>query len=274
MGFCSGTLAAVLDPATAAWVNAVTIAGGTVSAARFSPVDNLIRGLKTDGLFSLLDRLWLFAAENQPSALIDIVALSQARIAGTLTFTANRGYTGVDGNVNPNYIDTMFSPIRDGVQYTQNSAHISAWSNTEITVTAAGGCIMGNTDGTTTQTNIFPRYTDGAARYRCNSATLPTQTTQATSIGHFLSNRISSAQCHGYFNGAFTSNQDAASGTEPSNNLYVCGGNGAVPGDFPHADFGYPGQVTMASIGAEFSDAQVTSFYNRLRTYMTAVGVP
>jgi hypothetical protein len=32
--------------------------------------------------------------------------------------------------------------------------------------------------------------------------------------------------------------------------------------------------ATMASIGSSLSSTDVTNFYNRLRTYMTAVGVP
>src|SRR5690349_1240399 len=108
MGYCSGTLAAVLDPVTAAWISAVQIAGGSVSNARRPLVDNLIKGLKTDGVWTLFDRLWILAGENQSSSLIDFVALKQIKVAGTVPFVADRGWTGVDGNANPNYLDTGY----------------------------------------------------------------------------------------------------------------------------------------------------------------------
>jgi len=38
--------------------------------------------------------------------------------------------------------------------------------------------------------------------------------------------------------------------------------------------FGSNIQAAMASIGSSLSSTDATNFYNRLRTYMTAVGVP
>ena len=84
------------DAATIAWVNQVVTNGGTVSAGRQTLVDNLIVGLKADGIWTKLERLWLFAAENTISALTDLVGLTLATANNSPTFTADVGYTGVD----------------------------------------------------------------------------------------------------------------------------------------------------------------------------------
>src|SRR5262245_27860031 len=97
--------ASSLDASTTAWVSAVVAAGGTVSAARQTIVDTLIRSLKAHSLFSVHDRIWLLASENTQSALIDIVNLSSATNSGA-TFTADQGYAG---NASSTFVDTGFA---------------------------------------------------------------------------------------------------------------------------------------------------------------------
>src|SRR5215475_8332903 len=98
---------AAIDPATTAWVNAVVTNGGSVSNARKTLVNNLISGLKTDGVWTDLDRLWLYAGENQPSALTDLVATGLATAVNSPTFTTDNGFTGVDASTTV-YIDSGF----------------------------------------------------------------------------------------------------------------------------------------------------------------------
>ena len=62
-----------------------------VSSTRRTLVDALIRGLKTDGVWSKLDRLWLFAAENATSALVDVKEGRLATAVSSPTFTTDRG---------------------------------------------------------------------------------------------------------------------------------------------------------------------------------------
>jgi hypothetical protein len=61
------------DAATTAWANAVISDGGTVGASQKGFVDTLIRGLKTDGLFTLGDALWLYGSENVHQAKISLL---------------------------------------------------------------------------------------------------------------------------------------------------------------------------------------------------------
>ena len=98
-----------------------------MSAGRQTVVDTLIKGLKTNGIWAKLDSMWVFAAENSQSALIDLKALVTGTATTSPTFTADYGYTG-DGVkvVVLNYTHTNL---------TQNSSFISGfgiWSTFQL----------------------------------------------------------------------------------------------------------------------------------------------
>lgn len=260
-----------LDPATLAWAAAVVAAGGTVSTARKILVSNMIVGLQTDGLWALIDRLWILAAENTQSALTDMKALVLAVAHGSPAFAANLGYTGVDSSATV-YIDTMTNLSSYGGQLTTNSGHVSGWSNTNAASTFGGGCIFGSSTASqgNNQTSILPQYVDGNAYFRMNDSTPSGGFAITSSLGHYLVNRDGISTTQGYVNGSLFASPNAASGTLANMNNIMLAINDAVLG--PVTGGGY--QLTMHSIGGNLSGAQVSSFYSRLRTYMTAVGVP
>src|SRR5215204_6883067 len=116
---------------TTAWAAAVVTAGGTVSAPRKTLINTMIAGLKTDGVWALLDRLWVLAAENSQSALIDLKGLdtgvpSVGSGAVMPVFVADRGYTFNAQN----HIDTTWVPSTDGVNFTQDSACMFIYDRT------------------------------------------------------------------------------------------------------------------------------------------------
>ena len=79
------------------------------------------------------DRLWVLAAENATSALIDLKGLIQASPAGA-TFTQYRGYTCTGGG---GYVNMLFVPSTHAVNYTLNEAHFAIWNLTDGQDTAA-----------------------------------------------------------------------------------------------------------------------------------------
>src|SRR5262245_26962066 len=108
-----GKVAAVGNAETIMWVNAVVGDGGRVSSGRQTIVDALIKLLKSGSVWSNLDRLWLFAAENSQSALRDIKSFSAATANGSPTFTTDRGYTGTNASSTV-YINSNFNPSTAG----------------------------------------------------------------------------------------------------------------------------------------------------------------
>jgi len=203
-------------------------------------------------------------------------------VAGTVTFTADRGFSVADGS-NNNGIFTNTSLV--GGHYTDNDAHMSVWiADTPTSANAACG-YMNTSSSTDWQiSQIFPRMSsDGKAYYRINDKNgLPSAgITTASAQGHFLANRTGIDAQKGYKNGTDQGvvsivNSSAGNRFAPAlgpTGLAFCATVNvtSLPGSLVS---GYPGQVAMFSSGGSLTPTQVTNFYNALRTYMTAVGVP
>lgn len=249
------------DAATVAWVAAVVAAGGTVSGAREILVNNLITGLKSDGIWTKLDRLWILAAENEISALMDMVADITATKVSTPTFTIDKGYTGQDNAAPSVYLDSNYNPTINAINFLQDSAHISIWSLTD-TATGLGGCTMGERG-----TNIFDTYLDGNIYIRINdNVESGSQGPPGSRIGHWIANRSGASASQAYQNGSLFSSPNATSGAPQNANFYI------LCNDASGAANGTPQQISVASIGGSLTSTDAANFHTRLGTYLTAVG--
>jgi hypothetical protein len=257
-----------VDPATTAWVNQVVTNGGTVSAGRKTVVDTMIKGMKSDGVWTELDRLWIFAAENTQSALTDMVALALATANGAPTFTTDRGYTGVNASATV-YIASGFNPTTGSPHFVQNSAHVSTWVVTYTAATGSGGTCMGSFLSGFADTELDVTFGDGKLYSNINDpSTSVGLTAPTTKTGHWIANRSGASASQSYQNGANFASPNTTS-VAPGNRVFnILAMQIATPTQ------GTPNQLGMASFGGSLSSTDVTNFYNRLRTYMTAVGVP
>jgi hypothetical protein len=243
----------ITDPDVGKWISEVYRQGGTVSGGRASQVQDLVTGLKSDGVWTKLDRLWLFAAENSGSALVDLVARALAVATGSPTFTTDRGYTGASAK----FLTLDIVPFSWSGLYTLNDAHYSAWQVTSPG--ASQGLLMG-TGGSGVQ--LYTPYVGDSNLYaRINdSPDSGAQGTLSTPNGHFVANRTGASLSAAFQNGALFSTINASSGSL-NNNIFT------VLTDTTS-------QVAMASIGGGLTSTNIANFYSRLRTYMSAVGVP
>jgi len=244
----------------------VIAAGGTVSTGRRTVVNSLIVGLKADGIWTKLDRLWIFAAENSFSALVDLVALDGATAIAAPTFTADRGYAGNGSN---SYIRTFFRPATLGIAWTLNAAHIAVWDNTnraEALVIATGAYDSTLGDGGT-YSDLAPYYS-GGLRFRINGTTAPI-ITNSTSQGFFIGQRNDSSTIEGFYNGVSRGTGATSSTNMVNLPIYICARDDDATPAFFSTD-----QISMTSYGGKFTSTEALAYYNRLRTYMTAVGVP
>jgi hypothetical protein len=236
------------DPATEAWVAAVVAAGGTVSAGRKTLIDNLIVGLKADGIWTKLDRLWVFAAENTKSALIDLIALAQATETSAPTFAVDVGYT-VDGT---KIVDFNYNPGVGTWHFTQDNAHYGAWNLMSDTLNYP---LI--TDNPITSRMLYHKYPNNQLYTRLQDAW------NGLAIGDprgwLVGNRSNSDGRDSYQNGSLFGN-------------VFTGGSSAVNNAPTILYVGGP--CSAASFGGSLTATEHLAFYNRLRTYMTAVGVP
>lgn len=101
-------------------------------ATRKGHIDTLIRSLKSAGVWSKLDLLYIMAAHDAQSARLNWVqdAYNCSEV-NSPAFTVNRGYTG---NGSSSYLDTGFNPATAvGKKIGQDTLHMSVWVGTEAT---------------------------------------------------------------------------------------------------------------------------------------------
>lgn len=128
----------VYDADTKAYLAQLT---GTYSEKFCRDVDTLVRRLKASGIWTLLDRFWIFATEQQQHARVSLKnpTSTQCTESGTPTWTMNRGYSRTGGS---RHVNTNYTPLTDAVQYQQNSASYGCYV-TQINDTAFTQCLGG-----------------------------------------------------------------------------------------------------------------------------------
>lgn len=249
-----------LDPATTAWINAVVGAGGTVSMARRTVVNTLIAGLKTDGVFGSLDRLWIFAAENTQSATIDMKSLQTASPQNSPTFTVDRGYAG-DGI--SSYIDTGFNTNSSGVNYSVNSATFFAYDRNGLGIIDPG--LIGVTDTGNVTSTMMGKDGQTAADINDNSL----QNVLTGTAGLIAVNRSGASANQVYQNGSsIASGSDPSRGLPNVGNMFICAANNNGGG----AGFFFTDQFAAVGLGGSLSSTGHSSLYTRIQSYMTSVG--
>lgn len=224
----------------------------------------LINGLVIDNIWPQLDSLQIYATQDSTTALLNLVSTSFTHVIhGSPIFTVDRGFTGIAAS-STDYIDTIFAPRASTGNYSLNSGHISAWSVADIGTVA--NSIMGAVQVGPNESDIYPRFTDGKAYFRLNGAGV-TGITNASGAGHYLSNRQSSTSVEGYKNGSQIVSTLGLTNS-PTVALFTLGINNST------TPIGSAYPCAASSIGGGLSPADIANFYIRLRTYMTAVGVP
>ena len=251
------------DAATSAWAAAVASAGGSLSDTRKGQVDTLIVALKADGIWSKLDRLWLFAATDTQTALLDLKSLQTATAVSSPTFTQDRGFTG---NGSSSYINPNFNPIAVGGNCISTSACGGIWDTT-TTVASASTVQIGSYDGVGYGVDISLKYSDNNLYARTASNTGPAGVTYP-GPGLFLGDKNNTAQ-NVYRNGSSITSGGAGAAYIPNQGIYILARNSSGTASNFSVD-----QVAAALFAASLTGAEHANVYTRLRAYMTAVGVP
>lgn len=233
----------------------------------------LINGLVSDSLWSKFDLLYIFATQDSTTAKLNLISTSFGITEnGSPNFSADNGYIGVDASTTV-YLDTGFNSSTAGGVFTQNSAHASIWSLTNVAGGASGGCVLGieGVGAVSKSTRIFPKYADGNFYGDITDSSIGTMTVaNSDARGHYQVNRSGATATQAYRNASSIATSTSTSDTRPNVNFFILTNNvdGVGPG------FGAAYRTAMCSVGSSMNSTEQTNFYNRLRTYMTAVGVP
>lgn len=220
-------------------------------------INTLIAGLKTDGLWTKLDGLWLLACHGSTEAdkCLNWKSTSYPLAkTGTVTFTTDQGAAG-DGTTG--YLTaTSYAPAGGGVQYVLNSAVLGCWVRTAAT-TVGYEVDMGTA-------RCRKNDASNTWNYRVNDGTTATPAV-AASTGHFMATRSASNARFLYRNGAQVAT-DATASTSIAGSAFRLFATTGVAGTFSNA------QLAAAYVGSGMDATQASNLHTRLNTYLTAIG--
>lgn len=237
----------------------------------------LIDGLVSDGVWSHLDVLYIFAANTRNNALINLkqATYSPATSHGTENFSPNNGFIG---NGSDFYIGTGFVPptaAGAGSQYQQDAASVGVYSITDST-TIAGDYYCGSSAGDfSCMLSITPRLdasgSQNAMRINESSATSE-GFSNANRKGQYLIVRRAGSGAGAtefYRNGSSlgtSSNVSSSIANLPELAFFAHNHGGSV--------FDYtPDAFSAAVIGGSLTGPQSIALCARINNYMTALSI-
>ncbi len=225
---------------------------------------SFINGLVSGGVWPKFDLLYVFATQNSTTALLNLVSSSfPCLAAGSPTFAADGGYTGVDASTTV-YLDTQFNASSAGGKYAQDSAHVSCVTNTNAMSTAAGGVGIGVYAAGASETDILPQYSDGSAYFRINDGAGSSGIAVANSLGRYVANRSGASATQAYKNGTSIGSPNAASGSLVNSTMRILANSNVL-------GLGSALQYQMASAGGSLTASDVSIFDAAIVSYQNAI---
>jgi hypothetical protein len=247
------------DPDAQAYFAAMSV---QPDATRKGLINDYIVGLKTDGVWSLLDLVYLLASHDSQAAGLNAKtpASNVITVNGTCTFTTDGGYTS---NGTTGYLDTNFNPATAGGNWTQNSASLFSWVNATTSDTAS--TTQATWGNTVAGAYILPLRTSGTFRTMLNGTGAQTFTAVLTTrLGSRAASRQGAAVTDGQVNGAAFGTTNATASQAPTSenaNLLRFG-----------ASYNGNDRVALATLGGGLTGTQMTALHNRSSTFLTAIG--
>ena len=232
-----------------------------LSTNRIWIVNDLVKSLKQTGIWSNLDRLWLFASESNQAARISLVNPSSTAITevNAPAWVANQGYTG-DGATS--YLNTNYTPSTQSVKHTLNSSSFGVYLRSDSNVTALDSGSVGS--GTGASVWIRARQS-GVVGWAANDAGTGTAPTVAASSGFTSVSRTTSTAITIDKNGVSLGTSSNVSTSLSNTAVYILGANNngtLLSPSLRESSACFIGSGTINSL----------TLYNTIQTYMTALG--
>ena len=228
---------------------------GQPDATRKTAIDTLIVALKTAGVWTLLDVLYVFAAHDAQASLLNWKnpGTFTATLTSTPTFTVDRGYTG---NGTSTGVNSNYNPATQAIGYALDSACVFLWN---VTADPGGNIAAGQVGSFNIQ--VSPDAGNANLRYVINDGTA-NDIANGGKTGLFAASRASSTTKRGYRNGVQLATAAVTSTSVASSNISFCRGSSSW----------FDGQVACGGAGADLPTTEQLALYNAMLTYMQAVG--
>lgn len=221
---------------------------------RAAQIARLIRDLKTGGVWTKLDLLYVLAAHDAQAARLNWVGTAfNLTAVNSPAFTINSGYAGTGGAA---WLETSWSPAANAEKFTFNSSSMAAWVlNSRPGNTSR---IMSTSNEYLKQVMILPRNTNGRV-YPCmaDGAVGPVV---PDSSGFIIASRLSAGLSNVYRNGA-------SLGTAASSDL-----RGSFPAETLLFLAYSSDSLAVSFMGAGLTATEQAAAYTAFQTYLQAVG--
>jgi len=233
--------------------------GTTPPYARKVLIDNLVKGLKDDGVWTLLDFFYILAAHAENSSLLNWInpGTFDATNVSSTAFEVDRGYTG-DGAAD--YLNSNYNPNTDGINLSLNSASFGCYIRTNV---AEDKYDIGVLDGG--DSYIISRWSNDIVYTRINDNN-SLNIANIDSRGFWISNRTGANIRNLYKNSISVISEVRGSTGVPNDDMYILAGNvgGAVLFSTK--------QIAAAFAGGGMTQTNVDNMTDRLETFMDAIG--
>jgi hypothetical protein len=255
-----------LDPVTAAYATNIATAGGSISAASLAANDQLVKGLKADGLWSLLHEIYTFSGDF-PAALVKLKTVTgQAALinSGSVGFSAAdfNEIAGLRGTANK-YLKTGYVQSLHGLA---GSVSLGAYCNDNATY-STGMMLFGAEHLTSGRlVLLFPRTGSGGINLSFVwdvgrlDPTMPL-TGPGNTFGLISAHTVGSA-FQTYSNGSLVSQSTQSSGVDPEIEFYMFANN-----DNGNDENHNNSRFSFGFVGAEMTPAQIISVHGHILTF-------
>ena len=243
-----------------------------LSATENNAYNALICGMVSDGTFQLLDGLFIFATNTTTTAYLNLISTSYTLAThGSSTFTAN---CCTQGDGTSGYFDPSWTPSTAGGHFALNSATLGVCDLTSKTTSSTTNFALGSSDNASNVHGLGIDIIDGVnsnlIRYELNNSHLAGLSPGTNSLGSWIESRTGSTVLTFYFNGVSTDTDSTASNGLNTTDVYI----GAFRNSSGTAVDFFPDKMGYVLFGGGLTSTQALAVYNRLHTYLTAVGAP
>ena len=247
---------------TDADAQAFVAAAGIVNPVQQSAIDNLVSGLKSDGIWTKMKAIYPFVGGTASAHKWNLKDPRDLDAAFRLVF--NGGWTHSSTGALPNgtnaFADTKFTP---STSFSANNSSFGVYSRTN---NVNGENFMGTSTAITNRIFMYVRFTSGGAcQFNHNSQSFANPTA-ASSSGQFVSNRISAGTHKVFYNGSILTTSSTPELGLSSVPIFISSANasGSASG-FSNR------QLAFAHVGDGLTDTEAANLYTRVQAFQTAL---
>lgn len=233
---------------------------GIVDQVEANAVNNLVIGLKADGLWTKIYAAYPMVGGTSTTTSYNLLNTAQYQI------TWNGGWTWNNNGVTPNgtngFGNTGFNPVTVGI--TKTNFGVSAYSRTNI---VENGSLLGLISAAPSYIELRPRRASNVDVLACYDDSFGFGDYLTNSLGLITASRSGTTQK--YYQGATEKSQRTgfAATADLNGNIYI-GGRNFI--GFP-ADSYSTKQMAWVAFHEFFDATQQTNYSNRIQTFQTAL---